>query len=680
MKKLVLALIVLFIASPFAFASWEQFQKDAKHTGTECNISVTTPICYKWTYSLGSDFLHGAVPIVDDNGYIYINTASSLFKFDINTQQLIWQKSYPSANACAVLYNNKIIYHYGTGFRAVDCNTGNLVWSQSIPVSGSMATNMSSNYSNDCNPSLCNGKIYIGNTLGNVIRIDAETGNTEKIYNVASSIIFAAPSVDDDGTIYVGANDNYFYAIDSVTGSIKWKTNIGSPIYGTASIDSTGVYFASSIGRVFKLDKSTGSVIWSYLTGFWMHSSGTLYNGGYYIGSDDRYMYGFDATSGNVRWKVWMVDNFANMSTICICGTLFVLGCEGKVGMLESATGQGMQACHAEAFNFTTPSYFNKNILFTSNNGKLYVVGECDHPCPCYCGPATLCPEFYPPGTQHTPTPTFTFTVTQTPVVSSTFSATATYTITLTYTQTSTPSITETQTNTISYTITTTSTFTPTPMPCDGITPPKFTVKMILNPAARSGEVTIEIDSSVPLESPPVVTIYPHGSDTVSAGAIKAQCAGGNKPLTFTAEPISGETKKYQVFYPKQDGTEGISKVIVEGTDICGVKGTSNGAFSRNIITEKDVTILNNVFNPDKGESAVVHYKVYENCKVTISVYNRNGDLIKNLLDTTTPEEGEYEVIWDGTNSNGNKVASGIYAVVVKTPDYEYKGKVAITR
>jgi hypothetical protein len=68
-----------------------------------------------------------------------------------------------------------------------------------------------------------------------------------------------------------------------------------------------------------------------------------------------------------------------------------------------------------------------------------------------------------------------------------------------------------------------------------------------------------------------------------------------------------------------------------------------------------------NPFNP----STIIEFRANVENKVSIVIYNANGELVKNLFDEfLTP--GLYTVRWDGTNNFGEKLSSGTYYYRIK--------------
>jgi len=69
-----------------------------------------------------------------------------------------------------------------------------------------------------------------------------------------------------------------------------------------------------------------------------------------------------------------------------------------------------------------------------------------------------------------------------------------------------------------------------------------------------------------------------------------------------------------------------------------------------------------NPFNP----TTTIEYELPEKSNVTIKIFNINGELVKEILNTNQ-DEGVHQVTWDGTNQKSKLVASGIYLYLVKS-------------
>lgn len=72
-----------------------------------------------------------------------------------------------------------------------------------------------------------------------------------------------------------------------------------------------------------------------------------------------------------------------------------------------------------------------------------------------------------------------------------------------------------------------------------------------------------------------------------------------------------------------------------------------------------------NPFNPETS----ISFSLAKNAKTKLSIYNLKGQLVRNLVDTEL-EHGDHKVVWNGTDSHGNQVGSGVYLYRLTTSDY----------
>ena len=82
-----------------------------------------------------------------------------------------------------------------------------------------------------------------------------------------------------------------------------------------------------------------------------------------------------------------------------------------------------------------------------------------------------------------------------------------------------------------------------------------------------------------------------------------------------------------------------------------------------------------NPFNPE----TVIKYALPSATQVSIRIYNIVGQLVKTLVDDYQPA-GQHQVVWNGTNENGERVASGIYLYRFVTPDHQQTLKMTLLK
>jgi flagellar hook assembly protein FlgD len=63
----------------------------------------------------------------------------------------------------------------------------------------------------------------------------------------------------------------------------------------------------------------------------------------------------------------------------------------------------------------------------------------------------------------------------------------------------------------------------------------------------------------------------------------------------------------------------------------------------------------------------------------TLKIYNLLGQKVRTLVDELKAT-GEYEVVWDGKDDNGQKVGSGIYFYQLKTGESSESKKMVLLK
>jgi hypothetical protein len=71
--------------------------------------------------------------------------------------------------------------------------------------------------------------------------------------------------------------------------------------------------------------------------------------------------------------------------------------------------------------------------------------------------------------------------------------------------------------------------------------------------------------------------------------------------------------------------------------------------------------------NPS-GEKTTIGFTLENPGHVSIRIYSLQGGLVRNLTDDWL-DEGKQVVTWDGNDSNGMKVSSGLYMIMLQTPE-----------
>ncbi len=92
-----------------------------------------------------------------------------------------------------------------------------------------------------------------------------------------------------------------------------------------------------------------------------------------------------------------------------------------------------------------------------------------------------------------------------------------------------------------------------------------------------------------------------------------------------------------------------------------------------------NVTIFNNVINPNAGEITKLHYILKKPGSVTIQVFTLAGDIVK-VLYRGNLSAGQHSTTWDGRNEGSRVVAKGMYFIRIVGPDIDETRKVLVVK
>jgi hypothetical protein len=92
----------------------------------------------------------------------------------------------------------------------------------------------------------------------------------------------------------------------------------------------------------------------------------------------------------------------------------------------------------------------------------------------------------------------------------------------------------------------------------------------------------------------------------------------------------------------------------------------------------EEFQLLQNYPNPFNPETRII-YSLPKDCKVKLDIYNILGQKVKTLVDRLEAA-GHKSVTWDGTNEQGDRVASGVFFYRLEAGEFTATKKMVIIR
>ncbi len=185
-------------------------------------------------------------------------------------------------------------------------------------------------------PVVVDGRVYVGTMGGELLCIDAFTGQRVWSYPTGGPVE-SSPAVWD-GRVYVGSDDLYVHCVDALTGLRVWRTATDGEIKSSPAVRDGLVYIGSNDFSVYCLDAEDGDEWWEFETGGYVYSSPSLFDDVAYFGSCDGKMYAVNATTGEEVWN--FTADFCPASP-AVTEDLVIFGAyDGRLHYLDRVSGR----------------------------------------------------------------------------------------------------------------------------------------------------------------------------------------------------------------------------------------------------------------------------------------------------------------------------------------------------
>ena len=110
-------------------------------------------------------------------------------------------------------------------------------------------------------PSFNAQNIFFSDASGNVLSMDAKTGNDN--WSVKLNFLASGTSAGF-GIVVVADVDGNVIALDQIDGNVLWSSNVKGEVLSSVAIDAKIVVVKTGSGELLGLNKDSGEVIWSY--------------------------------------------------------------------------------------------------------------------------------------------------------------------------------------------------------------------------------------------------------------------------------------------------------------------------------------------------------------------------------------------------------------------------------
>lgn len=277
----------------------------------------------KWNYTTQSYGSYGGVwssPTVVNN-IVYVGARDkNIYALYANNGTLKWKFQTDGMVGSSPLLVNGLLYLTSSGstygIYALEAESGKLKWRYP-------ASTISS-------PTYKDGLLYVGAWDKNIYALYANNGTLRWKYQTNDSVE-STPTIADE-TVYVGSRDMYVYALNSFNGKLKWTFRALGYVWTSGAINN-GILYIGSTTEFYAIDTKTGKLVWKNDLGPRMSSPAIANNIIYITGGDPATGYGIfavDAKIGNILWR-YILPGTDESSPAIANGTVFFGSRDGYV-------------------------------------------------------------------------------------------------------------------------------------------------------------------------------------------------------------------------------------------------------------------------------------------------------------------------------------------------------------
>ena len=203
--------------------------------------------------------------------------------------------------------------------------------------------------------------------------------------------VIAKHSKSGKPIVYIGDLDGTLYALDLVSGDLKWKTR---PVVMLAPLENSvnkkprehtafsfsaspayhqGRIFIGDVDGIFYCFDEDGELQWFYETESDISSSPNFYDGGVLFGSQDANLYLLDTQTGEKKWQLETPDQIRCSVTVAQ-DRAFVAGCDGFFHIVDLKTGTEAGKVDIKSPTQSTPAVMNELVYFGTEQDEFIAV------------------------------------------------------------------------------------------------------------------------------------------------------------------------------------------------------------------------------------------------------------------------------------------------------------------
>jgi eukaryotic-like serine/threonine-protein kinase len=273
---------------------WPTFARTAGHSAS-ASTSLSPPLALAWTQDVAAGTGNGSPVVVDS--VVFVGTLrGELHAVSVSTGKTIGSVSLGDGIQGSPVIEGSLaivaISNSQHSITAFDLFEGKVRWKKSY---GDV----------EVTPCVVGGKIFFGNVAGTFFAIDQVSGDLRWKFELPDNITFkgirSSPAADS-GTVVFGGDDGTVYALNAETGARRWSFETGAPVLASPLIVSGTVVVGNRRGTLYALSLSSGRPAWQVQTGAAIYANSVATRGVIVVGNLAGTAMGFRESDGALLW------------------------------------------------------------------------------------------------------------------------------------------------------------------------------------------------------------------------------------------------------------------------------------------------------------------------------------------------------------------------------------------
>ena len=360
---------------------WPTFGFDVNRSKVGVGFAHRPPYRQVWKAAA-----HDSLEFPPSVGYgkVFLAQQKGLF-FALNarTGKAVWRKSFGRCSASSPTLARGVVYQSWMG--DVPCKQARkgadgflVAWRQS---DGKELWRFTTRPI-ESSPLYHGGLVYVGSWDHRLYALDAMTGHVRWRFE-GDDQLNSTPAYYR-GRIYVGSNSGSLYAIDAHTGALVWharsdsRVGIREEFYAGPAVAYGRVYIGNVDGTFTAYGAESGRVLWRRPLGSYIYASAAVWRDRVFIGTYDGEMFSLDAASGGVLWKR-DVPSAVHSAAVVIDGLVYYASCSSCGSQASRKVKNGHDGTYAvnaitgdEVWRFRAGKYASPVV---ADSERIYLVG-----------------------------------------------------------------------------------------------------------------------------------------------------------------------------------------------------------------------------------------------------------------------------------------------------------------